>query len=79
MFSPFQSPTHSNYLSMGNRSYRSSLIGSFSANFAFALFDCEESPKTRILGIHQEKAIKMTRCDRIDCDWEQFKEVYKVT
>ena len=63
---------------MSDRSYRASLIGSFSANFAFALFDCDHSPKTRVVGIHQEKPIMMKRCDRIDCDWEQFKQVYKV-
>jgi len=69
-------PTHLNYETMKERNYSTSIIGSFSNNFGFVLYDCDGVPK--VLSVHQEKPVKLELCDDLLCDWSQFQEIYQV-
>ena len=50
----------------------------FAANIGFLLLDCVEEPMERIMLLHQERPVKLPKCDREDCDWQKFKEIYAV-
>eukprot|EP00095_Tigriopus_kingsejongensis_P006235 maker-scaffold301_size216225-snap-gene-1.25 protein:Tk06235 transcript:maker-scaffold301_size216225-snap-gene-1.25-mRNA-1 annotation:"hypothetical protein DAPPUDRAFT_301637" len=69
---------HDNFIEMQGRQYRTSFIGSFSTNLAFALLECQAEPTHRLLTYHQEKRIKLPKCDQDPCHWEQFLQQYQV-
>ena len=50
----------------------------FASNVGFLLLDCVEEPMERIMLLHQERPVKLPKCDREDCDWQKFKEIYAV-
>ncbi|CAB4068968.1 MINPP1 [Lepeophtheirus salmonis] len=57
---------HSNYNETQNRQYKTSNIGSFSANVAFALINCPSG-----------RRIKIPQCSSEPCDYKEFKKRYK--
>lgn len=66
---------------VANRKYKSSRIGPFSQNIGFVFLDCEEDnnlAQHRILTLHQEKIVKLDKCNEEACDWEEFKNAYQV-
>jgi hypothetical protein len=64
---------------MFSRQYRSSKLGPFTANVAFLILDCTEVPMERIMTFVQESPVQLPNCgDRLDCDWEIFKDRYRV-
>lgn len=69
---------HDNFEAMADRVYQTSLTGSFSANVALVLLDCQDLPTTRIVAWHQERPVQLEKCDRLDCDWQQFLLQYQV-
>ena len=50
----------------------------FAANVGFLLLECNEEPKQRVMTMIQETPIKLPNCDRLDCDWKVFKDIYAV-
>ena len=61
-----------------NRKYRTSFIGTFAQNIGFVLFECSNSEK-KIITLHQEKAVTLDRCGgKMECDWEEFKDIFEV-
>ena len=60
------------------RKYRVSYMDPFASNVGFLLLDCVEEPMERIMLLHQERPVKLPKCDREDCDWQKFKEIYAV-
>ena len=50
----------------------------FAANVGFLLLDCNEEPKQRVMTMIQETPIMLPNCDRLDCDWKLFKDIYAV-
>lgn len=50
----------------------------FASNIGHLLLDCESSPRQRIMTFLQEKPLKLPKCDALDCDYVQFKSIYKV-
>lgn len=71
--------THSNFEQVQERKYRVSKMSPFSANVGFLLMECEAVPLKRVMTLVQEKPVQLPQCDRIDCDWDKFKMIYKVT
>ena len=71
--------THDMYATeeITHRKYLTSLIGSFAQNIGFVFFQCEDA-KNKILALHQEKIVHLDRCGETECDWEQFKENFRV-
>ena len=63
------------------RKYRTSRIGSFAQNIGFVFFKCSNK-KNKILTLHQEKVVQLEECSKevgeVGCDWEEFKDEYKV-
>lgn len=70
--------TADNFEAMRSRAYRTSLVGSFSTNVAFVLYECEDSPTQRLMTLHQEERVKLPKCDEEPCDLQQFLEVFEV-
>ncbi|XP_059096069.1 multiple inositol polyphosphate phosphatase 1-like isoform X2 [Tigriopus californicus] len=68
---------HDNFHTMSERHYQTSRIGSFSSNVIFVLLECEEFPQKRLLTYHQERRIKLPRCDSDPCNWDQFMSRYQ--
>jgi len=68
--------THDSYEQAQNRKYRVSYMDPFASNVGFLLLDCVEEPMERIMLLHQERPVKLPKCDREDCDWQKFKEIY---
>uniref|UniRef100_A0A0K2SY60 Multiple inositol polyphosphate phosphatase 1 n=2 Tax=Lepeophtheirus salmonis TaxID=72036 RepID=A0A0K2SY60_LEPSM len=73
---------HSNYNETQNRQYKTSNIGSFSANVAFALINCPSGNDTtkkvkKVLAMHQGRRIKIPQCSSEPCDYKEFKKRYK--
>ena len=50
----------------------------FSANIGFLMMECDEAPMNRVMTLLQEKPLKLPKCDNLACDWQTFKEIYKV-
>ena len=50
----------------------------FAANVGFLLLECNEEPKQRVMTMILETPIKLPNCDRLDCDWKVFKDIYAV-
>ena len=53
-------------------------MGPFSANVGFLMMECDEAPMNRIMTLVQEKPVMLPKCDSLACDWQIFKENYKV-
>ncbi|XP_021920643.1 multiple inositol polyphosphate phosphatase 1-like isoform X2 [Zootermopsis nevadensis] len=71
--------THSNYASMGNRNWRTSLLTPFASNFVAIFFKCDEGEPFRVQFHLQEKLLKLKGCkdDKWGlCDWSVFKQNY---
>lgn len=70
--------THSNYASMADRHWRTSLLTPFGSNFVATLFKCD-GETFRVQFRLQEKVIKLSGCPDDEwglCDWSVFKENY---
>ena len=84
--------THDAYgtYKVDRRQFRTSLLAPMAVNVGFVLFECnkltnDNNPfirrrkKTyRIVAYHNERPIFIERCNGISCDWEDFKEAFKV-
>ena len=64
---------------MRDRKWVTSKIASFGGNIAFVLFDCATAPAQRVMALHMERPIQIPGCNRLDCDWAQFQDVFQVT
>ena len=53
-------------------------MGPFSANVGFLMMECDEAPMNRIMTLVQEKPVMLPKCDNLACDWQIFKENYKI-
>ncbi len=72
---------YDNFDASADRLYRSSLLDSFSGNFEFALYECDEGdgePTRRLLALQNEEEVELPGCDDSLCDWEQFLQLYQV-
>ncbi|GFG36484.1 hypothetical protein Cfor_11822 [Coptotermes formosanus] len=71
--------THSNYASMADRHWRTSLLTPFASNFVATFFKCDEGEKFRVQFRLQEKVIKLSGCPDDAwglCDWSVVKKNY---
>ena len=56
--------THENYPQMRDgRKFRTSLIDPFATNVAFALLDCQEEPRERVVAMHQVILLNLNKVD----------------
>ena len=53
-------------------------MGPFSANVGFLMMECDQAPINRVMTLLQEKPVMLPKCDNLACDWEMFKDIYKV-
>ncbi|CAG9767062.1 unnamed protein product [Ceutorhynchus assimilis] len=68
--------TASNYDSMSNRKWKTSLIDSFATNLALLLYDCSGTKK--VLTLHQENIVKLPCCPDTDlCEFSKLTEYYQ--
>jgi len=74
-------PTHNNYPNTPpgkeERKYRLSKMNPMGGNFGLLLTECDQKPKLRVSAYLHEKLIKLPKCGHTDCDWNQFKDIYK--
>jgi len=74
-------PTHDNYPNKQHdnkeRKYRVSKLDPMGGNFGLLLSECDNEPKLRVTAYLHEKPIKLPKCGYMDCDWNQFRTIYK--
>lgn len=58
-----------------NRSWRGSVVGPFSSNLVFILYNCGNSYLVKLL--HNEKEIIIPGCEGIYCQYETFRQILK--
>ncbi|KAJ9582182.1 hypothetical protein L9F63_003469 [Diploptera punctata] len=69
--------THTNYMAMKNRKWKSSLISPFSSNLAAVFFKCESGEQNRVMFFLQEKLYNYKGCNVGLCNWSFIKESLK--
>jgi len=70
---------HDNYEQMKNRTFRSSVIAPFSANFYFVLYECGEDSTTTKIQLYWNERLQRIPCcsNEVDCDFNVFLKCYE--